>query len=273
MLRHWRAIVFCCLAILLFLIEFDGPFLLVGLVAPMVEPEAARAALGLGSTAYPPGWHPDNRWSMAIHASLGLLVGGTAIALLWMPRRRPLLAQFFIASFLVFGAVFVWAALTNPVPNNAIPFILVSSLVIPAILVALWPGGPRSLVAFRDRLSLPLLGLSLIAALALGFRAVVLPSDETVLTACMVVLAGLMAASGRPGARMLGVLAGVALIYLGLAAMLLQRAPGSWGILGGGLAFIGGAAFVAAASLLPSPGSVGRSAPREVATSPDIRTT
>lgn len=259
MLRQWRAIVFCGLALLLFLVEIDGPFLLVGLLAPVVEPQAARAALGLRGNAYPPGWHPDNRWLMAIHADVGILLGGTAISLLWMPRRRPLIAQFFIASFLLSGAVFGWGILTNELPNNAIPFILVSSLVIPAILVALWPGGPRSLVADRGPLSIRLLGLSLITALALGVRTVQLPSTETLLTGGMVVLAGVMAASGRPGARVLGVLAGVALIYLSLAAILLQGAPGSWGILGGGLALIGGVAFVVA-TLYPARGGVGRSA-------------
>ncbi len=48
----------------------------------------------------------------------------------------------------------------------------------------------------------------------------------------------------RPGWRALGIITGVAFLYLGLAALALPQQAGSWGIPGGILSLLAGALFV-----------------------------
>ena len=57
-------------------------------------------------------------------------------------------------------------------------------------------------------------------------------------------LAGLLAATRRPGWQVLGLLTGATLIYLGLAAAKLPTQAGGWGAAGAALATLGGWAFV-----------------------------
>ena len=62
-------------------------------------------------------------------------------------------------------------------------------------------------------------------------------------------LAGLLAATRRPGWRALGIIIGLAYLYLGLAALAIPQADGSWGIDGGLLALLGGSGFLVATVL------------------------
>ena len=61
----------------------------------------------------------------------------------------------------------------------------------------------------------------------------------------LVVGAGLLAATGRPGADALAILGGLALIYLGAAALTVPRHDGSWGESGGAAALLLGTGFLA----------------------------
>jgi len=252
--RHnWRAFAFGLLALLLFLFELDGPYLLVGLLAPVVPPSSATSALGLPADNFPPGWNPAQRWDTAAHAGVGILLGGSVLLLLWRPRRRPLLAQFFVASFLVAGPVFIWAALTGRIPGgrpaDVVPFAIVSSVIVPGILIALWPGGPREILSLRGwtPLSPGLLALTALVGLFLALAATRALMTEGVLLACLLTLAGLMASSHRPGRYPLGVLVGLGLCYLGVASFMLPLAAGSWGTFGGIFGIAGGLAFIAVA--------------------------
>jgi hypothetical protein len=69
-----------------------------------------------------------------------------------------------------------------------------------------------------------------------------------ILSVCLV-LAGLLAATRRPGWRALGILTGITYVYLGAAALSVPDQPGSWGTAGGLAALIWGAAYVGAVAL------------------------
>jgi hypothetical protein len=60
------------------------------------------------------------------------------------------------------------------------------------------------------------------------------------------ILAAFLASTRRPGWRVLGVLTGVVLLYLGVAALALPNHAGSWGVTGGILALIGGLLYIVA---------------------------
>lgn len=69
--------------------------------------------------------------------------------------------------------------------------------------------------------------------------------------------AGLIAATNRPGARVVGLLAAASLVYLGLAALRVPGHAGSWGTAGGYWSLAAGAAL-AALTLVHVPASVRR---------------
>jgi FtsH-binding integral membrane protein len=66
----------------------------------------------------------------------------------------------------------------------------------------------------------------------------------SVLLAVLLVFGGLLSATERAGWNVLGILIGVALLYLGVAALVAPSSPGSWGTLGGVLAVLGGVAYI-----------------------------
>jgi hypothetical protein len=61
----------------------------------------------------------------------------------------------------------------------------------------------------------------------------------------VILWAGLIAATNRPGSRPTGLLAAASLVYLGLAALRVPDHTGSWGTSGGYWALAGGVAFAA----------------------------
>jgi hypothetical protein len=67
----------------------------------------------------------------------------------------------------------------------------------------------------------------------------------TTTLAISLTVAGLLAATRRPGARWLGVVAGIAYAYLGVAALRVPDHAGSWGTSGGWAALLAGTGYVA----------------------------
>jgi hypothetical protein len=211
---------------------------------PWVQPSGAT-----------PDFHPViHRWHGAQLAALsGILLGGSLLALLWHPRRNPLLLLYLALGTVIIVAVL--APFAGPVTFLA--------LIPVGLLVAAYPA-PRALLhAPREgHASPPLVVLSLLAATILAqvtWQALVwqitAPLTEharhfhwlgAVALALLLVLAGLLAATKRPGWEPLGILTGVTYLYLGLAAVAVPDLPGSWGIAGGSLALLAGAAYVAA---------------------------
>ncbi len=132
-----------------------------------------------------------------------------------------------------------------------------------ALLIATYPA-PRALVRLsgEGRVSRPLLALALLAGLLLlpdiwrnlhwqltGFGEEQIRRNywiSAILFDCTLVLAGVLTAIKRPGWQVLGMLLGLAYLYLGAAALALPTAQGSWGTGGGMAAIAGGIACIAA---------------------------
>jgi hypothetical protein len=224
------------IAVGLFLV--DG----IGILAPWFDLKGFR------TTSYEPAlqrWY-EARWG----AYAGILLAGSLLALLWRPGARPMLLQFLVLSGAVFSAI--------GIPFD--PSLGIIRIAAVALLVALYPH--RQLLARfsrPDRLSRPLLALGLAAAglLALdawhsirfvqaGSQTIDRRATEAIILAAALALAGLLAATKRPGWQVLGLLSGAALIYLGLATAKLPAQPGAWGAVGAALATLGGWAFVGA---------------------------
>jgi hypothetical protein len=238
----WRDIVFRGVAGLAALALLTGPGL--DLVAPWA---IVREAI--------PGFTPElHRWHGAdLAAFAGLLVGGSLLALLPRPRRWPLLAQFVLLALAIF-------ALASLLPVNGAALVL--ALVIGALVAAAYPA-PRALLSIsqagsvdRPLLVLALAALPLLALNAwanahlqfsdLGEHALHRHWMGSAALAMTLALAGLLAATGRPGWRALGFITGLTYLYLGMAALAIPRHDGSWGVTGGALALLGGAGFLAA---------------------------
>ena len=60
----------------------------------------------------------------------------------------------------------------------------------------------------------------------------------------LLLLAGWLATTKRPGWRVLGISAGLTFFYLGIASLNLLALPGSWGLVGSILAIVGGLGFL-----------------------------
>lgn len=195
-------------------------------------------------------WHQAG-WA----AQTGILFGGSLIALLVRARRAPAVLQFFALGMTGFALSLV--PFLYSVPS---PVILAIPLVVMAIVVAAYPG-PRSLFEIAPASSRSLLAIAAITAVALapsvvsdiGQQVAGGPTEvhamhhhwlSSAYAAVLVVAAGFLASTKRPGWRILGALAGTALVYLGAAAVSLPTNPGSIGTVGGIVAVVLGAAFL-----------------------------
>ena len=238
--RDWRSIVFIALT---------------GLLAVLVVVTALPSVLDpwLHTEAVEPGFTPElHRWHAAQWGALkGILVSGSLLVLLWRPRAKPVLVQFVALS------VGVLALLTVPLAPGTLVFLW------PFLLVIATYPAPRALldVSRQEPLSRPLLALTLLAALLLapyawrsllwqlggvgGEHAALFHWIESVVISIVLVLAGVLAAMKRPGWQALGIIVGLAFIYLGAVALQVPYHDGSWGIAGGLLATLGGCGFIA----------------------------
>jgi hypothetical protein len=244
--KKWRVIVFAIVAILLALFFMLGQDGLPSLAEPWVLLETASKT-----------YHPEiHRWHDAMWGILNaLLLGGSLLALVWQGQRRPLLAQFFALATLISSISFIAFD-----PTHFFEFIPVVVLVI--FLVA-YPA-PRALFSFapEGRISVLLLAGSILAALLLTpdvYRNVTWQIfDKTsehgqnlhwLLSAVvdiLLVAAGLLASTKRPGWKSLGVITGIGFLYAGAAAVTVPFHPGSWGTLGGVISMLGGINFLVA---------------------------
>src|SRR5262245_57956821 len=241
--RDWRLIIWRVVAglgALLFLIGMPG-------LLALLEPWVLVAPDQPGYTAEIHRFH-EAHWGI-IHS---LLYGGCLLALLRRPREQPLLVQFFAVSTLIEVAGY-----TLVEPLDPMPFVIL------AIVVAAYPA-PRALVsASREGpVSPPLLGLSVLAAALMlpevgrlvQLQLVDLVSEHgsghhwilTAILELMLIAGGLLAATRRPGWKALGIIIGLAFVYLGVASISLPYYAGSWNMWGGALAMAGGCAFIGA---------------------------
>lgn len=195
---------------------------------------------------------PLHRWHAALAGGPDLGSAALLFYLAWRPLRAPVALQSFAIGVLVFlGAngpfvprFFTWAWI-------AVPVILV---------LALYPRR-RELLSppWSVGVNWPLFGMGLLVAIFLlpdaaqAFAAQIRhPGDvnwasnaeHLIHLSVIAVLAGM----SRPGARVLGIVAGAVLAFLGAAAITVPGDPGSWGTVWGGLAIAAGLGIAATAA-------------------------
>ena len=241
--RDWRTIAFTMVAglVTLLLLALGG---LHGMLAPWLGHVWVASEEGIQ--------HPEiHLWHDGQFGALLILLIGSLLTSFRQPRERVLLAQFFALSVGVY-----LLALARFDPGSVLVFGVIMSL--PIVVHPAF----RNLLRFEreGRMSVPLIALSLCAAVLLlpaawnALRWQVAAADEhalanhwmaAVVLTIVLVLAGVLAATRRPGWRALGLLTGLTYLYLGAAAISLPDQAGSWGTLGGVVALLGGVAFLA----------------------------
>ena len=232
--RDWRAVLFRVLAAACaFLLLVSGG--ITSIVAPWGSPGGAF-----------PGFTPElHRWHSALlGVSEAILLPGLLLALLRRPRERPMLMQFFLLVGIALVLPHLLVRGSTPISSA---FLVFPVLAYPALREL--PRIPRG-----GRTGPLLLALGLFVLLAFdmwsnlqaqitgaggeharhGHWATAFSLDV------VLILALLFAASRRPGWLALSLLAALALVYLGAAALALPNHAGSWGVLGGTLAILGG---------------------------------
>lgn len=196
-------------------------------------------------------------WHEAVFGVGSGLFAGTAIGLLKRSKEKPMLLQFLL--LLGMSAILLEIVQIRAGRAGIIPFTIVESILL-LLLVGFYPGRAE-LLKFAKPVIKPLLALSLVTALVLvpdiwanlqlqisGEGGEHLTFNHwlwgTVVDICLVV-AGILSATGRRGWQWLGILVGIAFLYLGPAAMATQEQAGSWGRLGI-VSTLLGAGFIAA---------------------------
>jgi hypothetical protein len=192
-----------------------------------------------------------HRWHGAQRGAGGLLSMGVLLALLWRPIEQPLLIQYVALSALI----------TLLVVAPFIPEVVALIVVARGLVIAAYPR-PRTILDFSmpGAPSRALLALTLAAACLMapdawrslmwqiegvgGEHASLFHWVDAFGVPLELVAAGLMAATLRPGWRVLGAVTGITYLYLGVAAATLPSQDGSWGIVGGALALVVGLAYV-----------------------------
>jgi hypothetical protein len=240
--KQWRVILFVIVAGLLTLLVWYGGI--------------GDLLLLSGQPGFPSEIH---RWHEGQAGTLMVIVfGGSLLALLWRPLNKPLLAQFLILSIAILCLAFATVS-----GAGFTPIALAVGGILIGILVAAYPR-PRALlhVSREGSLSYPLLVITLIAAIffapiiarELNYQILGLTEHDvhalnyhwltSVVLALLLILAGSLAATKRPGWKVLASLTGLAFLYLGSAALFLPDYAGSWGTSGGVLGILGGLAYI-----------------------------
>ena len=207
------------------------------------------------------------RWSVALEGVVDLLAVVLIVAALYKPARSALLVQYVLYAAVLAAAVII--------PFSGWSFLAVAAVL---LLVPLTYPYPRELFSLRSksRPSVVLLAVAVIAAgilmplaiQAIGIQAT-LPRADSQLAAnaehlLLLALAGLLAATRRPGWRVIASAVTVVYAYLGLASFLLPNQPNSWGTAGGTVSLLASAAFGITA-VIASRGDKGdMTAPRSV---------
>lgn len=195
------------------------------------------------------------RWSLALEGGVDLLGLACLMVALARPAGSTLLAQYLLYATLLAATVII--------PFSPMFIITVGLL----LLVPLTFPYPRELFALRSR-SGPSLVMLVVAVVA---AAVILPlaaqalrtqatlprgsgSDFNVLATnaehmLLLALAGLLAATRRPGWKVIALGVTATYAYLGVASILLPDQPNSWGLVGGIAALLSAAAFAITAAM------------------------
>ena len=215
-------------------------------------------------------------WHIAeLSALAALLLGGVALALIRRPQEKPLLAQFFLLSLIILSIGFIpfdIDALVSGInisipafglgniPLNTVGF---AFLLLAGVFVLAYPDR-RALLSFKlkGRMSIALLLLTLVFAVFLDpainkeiYYQIVGMSNSDVhalelhwigsaLLMILLVVAGLMASTKRPGWKILGFITGEVYFFLGVITMIVPNYAGSWGEASGLFTIFGGVLYM-----------------------------
>jgi hypothetical protein len=194
-----------------------------------------------------------NRWFLTVAGSVDAITAGVLLALAQQPRRTLLVVE-------LVGAVVVAGAIILPFQSSFAAILAVG--VVPLIVYpywrdvrtfpSWWAGMSHALLIFAA-----LAGAALLVTAAMAFPRQIGGTDEAARGgwwldyaehATVLALAGVLATSRGPGCRILRGLCSAVWLYLGLvAALVLPHHPGSWGRIGGAVAFLVGVGFGVAA--------------------------
>jgi hypothetical protein len=180
------------------------------------------------------------RWSLALEGIVDLLVLTCIVMAVIRPTRSALLVQYILfaaplaaivivpfagSTFLIVVGLMLLVPLTYPYPRELMSLrskpgpsmsLLAVACATAAVLV------PLALDAFRTQATMP-------RGAASNFNVLATNGEHLLLLA----VAGLLAATRRPGWRVLAGASTAAYAYLGLASILLPNQPNSWGVIGG----------------------------------------
>ncbi len=215
-------------------------------------------------------------WHIAeLSALAALLLGGVMLALIRRPQEKPLLAQFFLLSLIILSIGFIpfdIDALVSGInisipafglgniPLNTVGF---AFLLLAGVFVLAYPDR-RALLSFKlkGRISMALLLLTLVFAVFLDpvinkevyYQIVGMANSDvhalelhwigSALLMILLIVAGLMASTKRPGWKILGFITGEVYFFLGVITMIVPNYAGSWGEASGLFAIFGGVLYM-----------------------------
>ena len=218
----------------------------------------ALILLVAGTFEFIPAWFlknpPDqpHLWHIAELSALAIfLLGGCMLGMLRKPQEKPLLAQFFVLSCILLAI--------GITPFNLGGLVL---LLIAALFILAYPDRRALLrVGRTGRLSLPLLGLTILYAIFLDpvihqeiyYQVIGMTTNDvhalrlhwigSALLLILLLIAGFLASSKGPGWKWLAVITGVNYCFLGLISMIIPNYAGSWAAWCGLVSIFGGVLY------------------------------
>ena len=193
-------------------------------------------------------------WHIAeLTALAAILLGGVMFGLVRKPEEKPLLAQFAVMSVIILAV-------------GLIPFDikLVGLLPLAGLLVLTYPK-PRALFSFshQGRMSIALLAITVPLAVILvpiiqqeiHYQIIGMTENDahaqllhwigSALLYVLLILAGILASTKRPGWRRLGIITGLTYCFLGVIGLIVPGyAAGAWNEAGGLFALFFGALYI-----------------------------
>jgi len=193
-------------------------------------------------------------WHIAeLTALSAILLGGVMIGLIRKPEEKPLLAQFIVMSVLILA-----------IGLTPFDIRLVGLLPLAGLLVLTYPK-PRALFSFahKGRISAALLSITVLLAVILDpiiqqeihYQIIGMTENDahaqllhwigSALLYVLLILAGVLASTKRPGWKRLGIIIGLTYCFLGVIGLIVPGyAAGAWSEAGGLFALFFGALYI-----------------------------